>query len=123
MSVSDIKVEAMKVIYGQNVAQVEKITLRSGILKASLAGKYFHLYARSLAGVISKHVFWFDVTGSDTAPALTDAVLHEVDISSVSIDTIAEIATELATAISAVTGVYTGTADNNIVIVTDTVSG
>ena len=123
MSVSDIKVEAMKVIYGQNVAQVEKITLRSGILKASLAGKYFHLYARSLAGVISKHVFWFDVTGSDTAPALTDAVLHEVDISSVSIDTIAEIATELATAISAVTGVYTGTADNNIVNVAHTVSG
>lgn len=122
MSVQDIKVEAMKVIYGQDVAQVEKITLRSGILKADLAGKYFHLYARSLAGVITKHVFWFKVV-AETAPALTDAVLHEVDITSGTIDTIPEIAAELALEISAVAGVYVGAADNNVVTVTHSVVG
>lgn len=122
MSVQDIKVEAMKVIYGQDVAQVEKITLRSGILKADLAGKYFHLYARSLAGVITKHVFWFKVV-AETAPLLTDAVLHEVDITSGTIDTIPEIAAELALEISAVAGVYVCAADNNVVTVAHSVVG
>lgn len=123
MGVENIKVEAMKVVYGIDTAQVEKVTIRSGILKASLAGKYFHMYATSLAGVISKHVFWFQVTGVDVAPVLADATLHEVDITSVTIDTVAEIATELAAEISLVAGVYAATSLNNVIEVTHSVVG
>ncbi len=123
MGVENIKVEAMKVVYGLDTAQKEKITIRSGIAKATLAAKYFHLYSVNLAGVISKHVFWFNVTGTDLAPSLTDATLHEVDISAGAIDTIAEIAAELATAIAAVSGVYTATSANNVVEVTHSVVG
>lgn len=123
MGVENIKVEAMLVIYGVDTEQSEKITIRSGIAKASLAAKYFHLYAVNLAGVISKHVFWFQVTGTDVAPALTDATLHEVDISDVGIDTIAEIATELASEISLVAGIYSATSLNNVVTVDHEVVG
>jgi hypothetical protein len=123
MGVENIKVEAMKVVYGIDTAQKEKITIRAGIAKASLAGKYFHMYATTLAGVISKHVFWFNTTGTDTAPVLADATLHEVDISAGAIDTIAEIATELASVISAVAGVYSAISSNNVVEVSHSVVG
>lgn len=122
MGVENIKVEAMKVVYGVDTAQKEKVTIRSGIAKASLAGKYFHLYAVSLAGVISKHVFWFQVTGTDVAPSLSDATLHEVDISDSGIDTIAEIATELALAINGLAE-YNATSSNNVIEVTHAVVG
>jgi hypothetical protein len=123
MGVENIKVEAMKVIYGIDTAQTEKITLRSGIAKVDLAAKYFHMYATTLAGVISKHVFWFQVSGTDLAPALTDATLHEVDIQSGTIDTIQEIAAELALEISAVAGIYSATSSNNVVEVEHSVVG
>lgn len=122
MGVENIKVEAMKVVYGIDTAQKEKVTIRSGIAKASLAGKYFHLYAVSLAGVISKHVFWFQVTGTDVAPSLSDATLHEVDISDSGIDTIAEIAAELALAINGLAE-YNATSSNNVIEVTHAVVG
>lgn len=122
MGVENIKVEPMLVTYGESKNQVEKVVISPAILKASLAGKYFHLYAVSLLGVITKHVFWFDVTGTDTAPALTDAVLHEVDISAGAIDTVAEIAAELATVIGATTE-YNATSSNNEVTVTHSVAG
>jgi hypothetical protein len=123
MGVENIKVEAMNVIYGTNLEQKEKITIRSGILKASLAAKYFHLYAVNLSGVISKHVFWFQVSGTDLAPSLSDATLHEVDISAGAIDTIPEIAAELASEISAVAGVYSATSSNNVIEVEHSVVG
>lgn len=122
MSVENIKVEAMKVYYGEDKAQVEKITVRAGILKASLAGCYFHMYAL-LAGVYVKHVFWFNVTGSDVAPTLTDATLHEVDISDVGVVTAADIADEIEVAIDLVTGVFTSISASNVVTVTHTVMG
>jgi hypothetical protein len=123
MGVENIKVEAMKVVYGIDTAQKEKITIRSGIAKATLAGKYFHMYAVNLAGVISKHVFWFQVTGTDVAPSLNDATLHEVDIEAGTIDTIAEIAAELASAISGVAGIYSATSSNNVIEVEHDVVG
>lgn len=123
MGVENIKVEAMNVVYGTNLEQKEKITIRSGILKASLAAKYFHLYAVNLSGVISKHVFWFQVSGTDLAPSLTDATLHEVDIQAGSIDTIPEIAAELALEISAVAGIYSATSSNNVIEVEHDVVG
>jgi hypothetical protein len=123
MGVENIKVEPMLVTYGETKVQVEKIVISPSVVKASLAAKYFHLYAVSLLGVITKHVFWFDVTGADVAPALTDAVLHEVDISAGAIDTVAEIAAELDTVISAVAGIYTATSLNNEVTVTHVVAG
>lgn len=124
MGVENIKVEAMKVVYGENVAQVEKITIRAGIVKANLAGKYFQMYAL-VAGIIQKHAFWFDTTGTDTAPTgLTDSTLHKVDISAGAIDTIAEIATELASAIDAVSTAYaSAVATNNVIAVTHANNG
>lgn len=122
MSVENIKVEAMKVFYGVDTAQKEKITIRSGILKSSLAAKYFHLYARVGSSII-KHVFWFNVTGSDVAPTLPDATLHEVDISDVGIDTVAEIAAELQGVIDALTTIYSATVSNNVIEVTHEVIG
>ena len=117
MGVENVKVEAMKVYYGEDIAQVEKITIKNGILKASLAAKYFYLYAL-VAGVIVKHVFWFDTTGTDTAPSITDSTLHKVDISAGSIDTVAEIASELADAIALVSDYASAVATNNVVVAT-----
>lgn len=122
MGVENIKVEAMKVYYGETVKQVEKISIRAGIVKSSLAGKYFHLYA-VLGSAIVKHVFWFDTTGTDVAPTVADATLHEVDISSVSIDTPAEIAAALQTVIDGMTAVYSATVSNNVVEVSHEVAG
>jgi hypothetical protein len=122
MSVENIKIEAMKVIFGVNTKQVEKITLRAGIVKADLEETYFHLYALA-SGVIVKHVFWFDTTGTASAPALQDATLHKVDISSGSIDTIAEIATTLQGVIDALTTVYSATVVGNVVTVSHEVAG
>lgn len=122
MGVENIKIEPMLVTYGESKNQVEKIVISPAIVKASLAGTYFHLYAVSLLGVLTKHVFWFNVTGLNTAPALTDAVLHEVNISAGAIDTVAEIATELATVINA-TAEYASTSSNNEVTVTHAVAG
>lgn len=123
MGVENIKVEAMKVVYGENTAQVEKITIRAGIAKAALAGKYFQMYAK-VAGVIVKNAFWFNTTGTDTAPTgLSDSNLFEVDISAGTIDTIAEIAAELATAIAGVTDYASAVATNNVVVVTHANNG
>lgn len=124
MGVENIKVEAMKVVYGVDTAQVEKITLRAGLVKADLAAKYFHMYAlNSVSGAIEKHVFWFNVTGTDLAPTLQDATLHEVDISAGAIDTIAEIATTLQGVIDALTTVYNASVVNNVVTVDHVVMG
>ncbi len=122
MGVENIKVEAMKVFYGLNTKQKEKITIRAGVVKADLAGAYFHSYA-VLAGAIVKHVFWFNVTGSDVAPSLADATLHEVDISDPGIDTVQEIAAELQSVIDALTTVYSATVVNNVITVDHEVAG
>lgn len=68
MGVENIKIEAMKVYYGLDTKQSEKITIRAGVTKADLSGAYFHSYAK-LAGQIVKHVFWFN-TGGDAAHSL-----------------------------------------------------
>lgn len=122
MGVENIKVEAMKVVYGVDTLQKEKLTIRTGISKASLAGKYFHLYSTSLLGILSKHVFWFQVSGTDVPPVLSDASLHEVDISSGGIATVAEMATALASEISLLTE-YSATSINNVIEVIHQVSG
>lgn len=122
MNVENIKVEPMIVTYGEDKAQVEEILISPTTTKVSLAGKYFHLYAVSLLGVIAKHVFWFDTTGTDVAPSLTDATLHKVDISSGSIDTVPEYATALASVINALTE-YNAVAASNVVEVTHAVVG
>lgn len=123
MSVENIKVEPMLAYYGEDTAQVEKVIISPATQKADLAMKYFIMYAVTLAGVISKHAFWFKTAGGDTAPALTDATLHMVDVQAGAIDTVPEYATTLAAAISAVTGIYTATASNNEVTVTHDVVG
>lgn len=122
MGVENIKVEAMKVIYGENKAQVEKITIRAGVTKTSLAAKYFILYAL-VGGAVTKNLFWFKTSALDVAPTIADVTLHEVDISSATIDTVQEIAAELSTAISAVAGVYTSAVVANVITVTHSVTG
>lgn len=122
MGVENIKVEPMLAYYGENKAQVEKIIISPATTKASLAGKYFILYATTLAGVLSKHAFWFDTTGSDVAPTLTDATLHKVDISAGAIDTVPEYATTLQGVIDA-QAEYVATVSNNEVTVTHAVNG
>lgn len=122
MGVENIKVEAMKVIYGENKAQVEKITIRAGVTKASLASKYFILYAL-VGGAVTKNLFWFKTSGVDAAPVIADVTMHEVDISDAGIDTVQEIAAELATAIAAVVGVYTSAVVANVITVTHSVMG
>ena len=102
-NVNNIKVEAMKVFYGIDTAQVEKIKVPLGISKASLTEKYFVVYATSLLGVISKHGFWFKVTIGDTAPIVADITFHEVDISGAGITTAQQIATETQLVIDALT--------------------
>lgn len=116
-NVQNVKVEAMNVIYGEDVAQIETITLRADVVKADLAGAYFHMYANNGAGVLSKHVFWFQVSGINTAPALTDATLHEVDIE-LTTDTPTAIATALATEIDSVVAAFNATSSVNVVTVT-----
>ena len=122
MGVENIKVEAMKVIYGENKAQVEKITIRAGVTKTSLASKYFILYAL-VGGAVTKNLFWFKTSGVDAAPVIADVTMHEVDISDAGIDTVQEIAAELATAIAAVVGVYTSAVVANVITVTHSVMG
>lgn len=218
MSVENIKIEAMKVFYGVDTAQVEKVTIRAGILKSALSGKYFTAYAKE-AGVLTKHAFWFN-TGGDTvydlsfvgtpasgslvisldagdvslawddvaadlqaairaldtslenmtvsgsfaagftltfvdgheevtlgantlmtsapaavtptltlentsseAPELQDAYLHEVDISSGSIDTIFEIASALSAVIDGLNTIYDCTVSANVLTMTQLVNG
>ena len=122
MGVENIKVEAMKVVYGENKAQVEKITIRAGVTKTSLASKYFILYAL-VGGAVTKNLFWFKTSGVDAAPVIADVTMHEVDISAAGIDTVQEIAAELATAIAAVVGVYTSAVVANVITVTHSVMG
>jgi len=124
MGVENIKVQPMVAFYGEDKFQKEKIVISPATTKASLAGKYFHTYVTSLLGVITKHVFWFDTTGTDVAPVLPDATLHKVDISAGTIDTVAEYATELASAIAAVAAAFSAAvATNNVIEFTHTVKG
>lgn len=124
MNVENIKVEPMVAYYGENTFQREKIVISPVTTKVSLAGKYFHTYVTSTLGVLTKHVFWFKTTGGDTAPALTDATLHEVDITAVGIDTVPEYATELAAAMALVVAAFSAAvATNNEVVFTHTVAG
>jgi len=119
MGVENIKVEAMKVYFGQDIAQQEKITISPAILKADLASAFFVIYAVA-AGVISKHVFWFDTTGTDVAPTVAGATLHKVDISVGTIDTAAEYAATLAAAMALITAYTATTALDNVVTVVHT---
>lgn len=120
MNSANIKVEAMIVYYGEDLAQSEKIIISPSITKASLAAKYFMMYAVN-AGNIVKHLFWFKTQVADAAPAITDATLHEVDVTAST--TIQEIAAELVDVIDGVTGVYEATLNGLEVTVDHTVEG
>lgn len=76
MGAENIKVEPMKVIYGANVAQVEKIICHADSVATPLNNKYIKVYTP--AGVIK--VFWFNVNSGGTAPTVPGATLIEVAI-------------------------------------------
>lgn len=114
MSAENIKVEAMKVYYGQSVAQVEKIICHADV-SSSLNNKYFYLY---VAG--AKHYFWFNVASGGTDPAPAGATGHAVAISANA--SASTVATALEAVIEAVSGLDS-TASNNEITVTHTASG
>lgn len=123
MNVENIKVEAMQVFYGESLVQKQKIKISPSIVKADLDGCYFKLYA-VVGGAIVVHAFWFDTTGTTVAPVVPGATLHKVDISSGSIDTAAEYATAVATAVALVSAAFaSAVATGNEVLVVATVAG
>lgn len=121
-NVQNIKVEAMKVFFGADTKQVEKIKVPLGISKVSLTEKCFVLY-KIVAGVISKEGYWFNVGGSDTAPSVADITMNEVDISGVGVVTAQDIAEEIQAVIDAQTAIFSATVSSNEVTVSHEVEG
>lgn len=116
MTAVNIKVEPMKVFYGEDTFQVEKIICHADSVLTPLNNKYFLLYTP--AGL--KHAFWFNVAAGGTAPTVPDATLHEVAIGA--LDSSSAVATDLEAVIEAVTG-YDSTVSGNEVTVTHTSVG
>jgi len=122
MGAENIKVEPMIVYYGENTAQKEKIIISPSLTKASLAEKYFTMYAKVGAAIVM-HVFWFKTQVGDVAPVVAGATIHEVDISDVGVVTIQDCAAELEDVISAMTGIYTSSISGLEITVTHVVMG
>lgn len=114
MSAANIKVEAMKVFYGEDKAQVEKIICHGDTALTPLNSRYFIM---TIAG--AKHAFWFNVASGGTAPTVPDATLHEVDIAALALAP--AVATALEAVIEAVTGVTSTVSGNEIEVTHDAV--
>lgn len=77
LTIENIKIEPMKVTFGEDNAQVEKITCIADV-SSSLNSQYFVMYEPDN----TKHYFWFDVGNTGVDPALSGATGHEIDITS-----------------------------------------
>lgn len=112
---ANIKIEPMKVIWGTDTMQVQKITCTAA---TSLNNKYFYFYDSAGA----KHYAWFNVnsTGSDPAPDAS-ATAHVVALATTN-DTATQVATALTAVLTAVTG-FDATSSGAIVTLTHTVAG
>lgn len=113
-NVQNIKIEPMKVLWGQDIAQQQLI---SCVESTSLNSKYFVFY--DVDG--TRRYAWFDINSTGVDPALSGATGLEVDLASTSL-TAVEVATALAAAIDALTG-YVATASGAVVTVTHALNG
>lgn len=118
MSASNIKVEAMRVYYGADTAQVEKIICHADTAALPLNNTYFLMYIGT-----AKHAFWFNVGAAGAAPTLADCTLHVVAISALA--TAAAVATALEAVIEAVSGFdsVVNSTNSNEIDVTHTATG
>lgn len=98
---TNIKIEPMIATYGENVAQVQKITCRADS-GGDLNNDWFAFYLPSGA----KHYCWFNVASGGTDPAIAGATAHEVAIAS------GASASAVASAVEAVLEAITGIASD-----------
>lgn len=94
---------------GSGTAEVTDISFtdNSGSSNADYSGEYITFYVLE-DGVEATHVFWFDVDDGSTAPTVSNATMHEIDI--LSTDDGVAVAGKAHTIIDAVTGL--GSLDN-----------
>lgn len=111
MGAENIKVEAMKVVYGKAIAQVEKIICHANAGAYALTGKHFFFY--DSAGV--QH---YAYEGTD--PAIAGATGHDMGLSGG--ETAAAVATALAAVLGAVSG-FDAVASGPEVTLTHTATG
>lgn len=109
MGAANIGVKAVKVMYGEDVAQIEKIITRADTALETLNNKWFMLYTPAGA----KHVFYFD-TGTAVAPVVPDATVHQVVI--VALDSAAAVATALNGVINPLTPFNSVVSGNEITV-------
>lgn len=116
MAAENIKVEAMYVFYGENVAQVQKIVCHADSADTPLANKFFYLYLPDG----TKHYFWFNVATAGVDPAPAGATGHVVAIAANA--SAATVAAALELVIDAVVG-FDSTVSGNEIEVTNTTMG
>lgn len=75
LTIENIKIEPMKVTFGEDNAQIEKITCIADV-SSSLNSQYFVMYEPDN----TKHYFWYS-TGAGVDPALSGATGHQITIS------------------------------------------
>ena len=115
LTVENIKIEPMKVTFGEDVMQSENITCVADS-SSSLNSKYFVFY--TTGG--TKHYAWIDVGNTGSDPAVSGGTGHEVDITANA--SAATVATALAAVLTAVAG-FDATADGAVVNLVATSAG
>jgi hypothetical protein len=115
LTVENIKIEPMKVTFGEDVMQSELITCVADVA-ASLNSKYFVFY--TTGG--TKHYAWFDVGNTGVDPAVSGGTGHEIDISSGA--SAAAVASALQAVLTAISG-FDATADGAVVNLVATSAG
>lgn len=114
LTVDNIKLEPMKVTFGEDVMQSENITCVADS-SSSLNNKYFIFYTPGG----TKHYAWLD-TGTGVDPAVSGGTGHQVTISANA--TAAAVATALAAVLTAISG-FDATADGAVVNLVGTSAG
>lgn len=114
-TLSNIKIEPVKITYGEDVMQTEEITCVADSA-GSLNNKYFVFY--TTGGV--KHYIWLNINSAGTDPALSGATGHEVTAATGASAT--TIATAIADVATAVTG-FDATSDGAVVTLVATTAG
>lgn len=109
MSAANIRVQAVKAIYGENVAQIEKIITRADTAGETLNNKWFLMYTPAGA----KHLFYFD-TGTAVAPVMADATVHQVTIAALA--SAAAVATALSGVINPLTDFSSAVSGNEVTV-------
>lgn len=115
LTAGNIKMKPCRVTFGEDVAQVVKVTCRADAA-ADLNNDYFFLYKADG----TKYHAWFNVASGGTDPAPSGSTEIEVAIASGA--TATAVATALASAIDGISGL-SATSSNSVVTVTLDVAG